>query len=428
MNRFNPYLLLVLATLPTAALMAQPGVDYDELDITIKSMSEKASQIGVEVAKAMQQVDFEALAEDAQRLGALSEKQGREIAAQMEKIDFSAIAKQGQAVVEEAAEVAEKAAKIDWQQFQNQLGVSPYFAFQKEKRIEKSYTVNAGHSLHIDNRYGKVAVHNWNRNEVKVTIRVRTAESSERKAQEALDRVHIDESKAGNRISLTTAISSAASSNWWTMFTDGSDQNRALSIDYEIYMPQKNELAITNRYGSIELDDRDGRTQISVSYGSLMAGRLNARDNSLSIAYSKGNVAYLNEGNVSVRYGDFQLGEAEKLTLALSYTSGSEIGLVNREANVSLKYSGGFELGLGSAIQRADIAAAYSGIKINPAPNATFKFNVAVSYGGFDYNDQYTYINSQSGGNTSKSYTGYWNKASNNSVSVSAKYGRVSID
>lgn len=428
MNKFNPYLLLMLLLLPATALVAQPGIDDDELDAAIKSLSEKASQIGLEVAKAMQQVDFESLVENTQQLALLSEEQGRKIAAQVEKIDFSAIAEQSQSVAKDAAEVAEKAAKIDWQPFQGQMGDFSNFAYQKEKRIEKSYPINAGHSLHIDNRYGKVAVHNWNRNEVKVTIRVRTAENSERKAQEALDRVHIDESKTGNRITLTTEIRSAESNNWWTMFTDGGDQNRALSIDYEIYMPKKNELAITNRYGPIDLDDRDGKTHISVSYGSLTAGRLNARDNSLSIAYSKGNIAYLNEGDVSVRYGGFQLGEAEKLTLALSYTSGSEIGLVNREANVSLKYSGGFELGLGSAIQRANIAASYSGIKINPAPSATFNFNVAVNYGGFDYNDQYTHINSQSGGNTSKSYTGYWNKASNNTVSVSAKYGRVSID
>src|SRR5690606_36268386 len=128
-------------------------------------------------------------------------------------------------------------------------------------------------------------------------------------------------------------------------------------------------------YGAVELDDRDGQAHISVSYGSLAAGRLNARGNTLSIAYSRGDVAYVNEGEVSVRYGGFTLGEAERLTLALSYTSGSEIGLVNREADVSLKYSGGFEMGLGKNIQKANVAAAYSSVDINPAPGAAFNFN-----------------------------------------------------
>ncbi|WP_353182412.1 hypothetical protein [Parapedobacter lycopersici] len=419
MNRFNPYLLFALLLLPAVPLLAQSHNSNKDIDEAIRDISENARRIGMEASDAIRQIDIPALVKDAQQLARVSEVQRQEIRAQIEKIDVPALAEQARSLAAEATD-------MDWQHLWDQPFATA-FAFQKEKRIEKSYPVTGSHSLHIDNRYGKVAVHNWDRNEIKITIRVRTAESSENRAQEALDRVSIDESKTGNRITLKTVIGSAESSNWWSMLTSGGN-NRALNIDYEVYMPRQNALAVSNSYGAVELDDRDGQAHISVSYGSLAAGRLNARGNTLSIAYSRGDVAYVNEGEVSVRYGGFTLGEAERLTLALSYTSGSEIGLVNREADVSLKYSGGFEMGLGKNIQKANVAAAYSSVDINPAPGAAFNFNVAVSYGGFDYNDQHAYINSQSGGNTSKSYTGYWSKSGSNSVSISSRYGSVRLD
>lgn len=420
MNRSDRYVLLAVIMFAATVAAAQPTPRNESLDATLRELSMKANQIGTEVTAAMAALDVDAMVKDAQQMARISKAHTRILMTEIEKIDLRAL-------TEQARSLAEEASRIDWQEFQGQTGI-PNFAFQKEKVIEKSYPITASHALQIDNRYGKVAVHSWNRNEIKVTIRVRTAERSERLAQEALDRVTIDETKTSSRISLKTVIQSAEESgSWWTMLTSGG-HDRALNIDYEIYMPSKNELAVTNRYGAIELADRDGKTAISVSYGSLTAGRLNASSNSVSIAYSNGDIAYINVGDVSAKYGGFTLGEAERLTLALSYTSGSEIGMINREANINLKYSGGFELGLGKSIQKASVSAAYSSVRINPAPDTAFDFNVAVSYGSFDYNDKYAHINNQSGGNTSKNYTGYWNKSGNNVVSISSRYGGVAID
>lgn len=401
MNRFNPYLLLTSLLFLTSSVLAQPIIENDELKTEIKIMGRKVEQIGAHVADAMKQIDIENLTKDVQEIAALSKQETQKLADQIAKMNLSDLKEQGQMTL-------------------------PSLTFQKEKLIEKSYPVTAKHLLDIDNRYGKVTVRNWNRNEISIKVRIRTAESSERRAQGALDRVQIDESKSGSRIVLKTNIQSG-DSNWWAMLTGGKN-DRALQIDYEVYMPSKNQIAITNRYGAVELSDREGETAISVSYGSLKAGRLNALNNTLSIAYSKANITYINTGDVTVRYGEFNLAEADRLTLALSYTSGSEIGVVNREADVSLQYSGGFELGLGQAIQKVNIAAAYSSTTINPRSGAAFNFNVSLSYGGFDYDHQHTHINSQSGGNTAKNYTGYWNKTSNNSVNISSRYGKVSIN
>lgn len=339
----------------------------------------------------------------------------RQIASQLpEDVSQSIASIDFEPLQQEAAQITTQAPSLD----------PSSFSFQKEKVIEKNYPVNGKHKLSIDNRYGKIAVHNWNRNEVKVTVTIRTAENSERRAQDALDRVRVDESTSGNTISLKTDIGSS-DSNWWSSLTNGSN-DRGLRIDYEVYMPKRNELTVANQYGPIELDDRDGKVTLSVSYGSLRAGRLNAADNSLSVAYSKADIDYLQEGDVSVRYGGFTLSESERLTLSISY-SGGDIGRVNQEADIAIRYGSPFKMGLGPDIKKVNVAASYAKVSIEPSADAAFNFNVAISYGGFDYDHRLISLSTKSENPTSKSYTGYWNKSVNNSVNISSRYGAVSL-
>jgi len=314
--------------------------------------------------------------------------------------------------------------RVDLQRLLQRSEIGVPFIYQKEKVTEYAYPINSHQSVNVDNRYGKITVNNWAKNEVKVIVTIRTAENSERRAQEALDRVRINQSKTGQTISFKTAIESS-DSNWWSMLTSGVG-DRTLRVDYDIYLPKKNQLVLANRYGAVELSDRDGTVNVSVSYGSLQAGRLNGPDNSLSVAYSKADVEYLNEGEVTVRYGGFTLSEAENLTLSMS-SSGGKIGKVNQQADISLRYSGGFEMGLGPSIQQANVAASYSNVHIRPSSEAFFNFDVAVSYGGFNYDHNRINIGSKSENHTSASYAGYWNKAADNVVSVSARYGTVSL-
>lgn len=392
MNKFKIYLILSIPLLSyTTTVFAQPA-DPQELRTVVQDIGQLAANLGNGISNALECIDV-----DASNLTPL---------------------------IRESESLAQEITQLDWQRLLEQQDAMAHLIYQKEKVTEYAYPINSRQSVNIDNRYGKITINNWAKNEIKVIITVRTAENSERRAQEALDHVRIDQSRSSNVISFKTAIESG-DSNWWSMLTSGGG-DRTLRVDYDVYLPKKNELALANRYGAIELSDRDGTVNVSVSYGSLQAGRLNGPNNSLSVAYSKADVEYLNEGEVSVRYGGFTLSEAEKLTLAMS-SSGGKIGKINQETNISLRYSGGFEMGLGPSIQKASVAAAYSNIHIRPARDAAFNFDVAVSYGGFDYDRNHINIGSKSESHTSASYSGYWNKAVDNMVSVNARYGAVSL-
>lgn len=296
------------------------------------------------------------------------------------------------------------------------------FDHKKEKTLERSFKVDNSNQLKISNSYGKVRLINWDRPEIKVTIVITAEESSAQRAETALERVRIVESNQNKSIEFETKIEPAPS-NWWSR---GSSKS-SLSIDYEVYLPKSNDITIQNRYGTTEIADRSGATNLSIGYGTLSTGKLLGTSNTISISYSQAKIAALSSANTTVKYSKFELGGADRLKLGLSYSSGTNIGLINKELEASVSYSGGFEVTLGDQFNKGAIKASYSGVQIRTQSKTQFKFDIAARYGNFDYDAGKARISSQNSGNTSKSYSGNWNGGSSGSLSVQSAYGNVSI-
>lgn len=294
--------------------------------------------------------------------------------------------------------------------------------YERHKTIERSIRVSNNHQLKISNSYGKVQLINWDRPEMKVTVRITAEESSAQRAETALERVHIIESNQGQVIGFETKIDPAPS-NWWSR----GSSNSSLSIDYQVYLPKSMAITIQNRYGATEIADRDGAATLSIGYGSLTAGRLMGRANTISISYSQAKITALSTANASVKYSKLDLGTANKLKLSLSYSSGSKIGTVHNELDASVSYSGKFQVGLGNQIKNTAIKASYSGVEIQTAPNAAFDFDVSARYGQFNYDSKKAAIHNQTSGNTSKSLSGSWNNGGSGTLRIQSAYGNVSL-
>ncbi len=393
----------------------------EQSETAAKRMAELSTSIAESVTAALSEIDFSELARESEKLARLSASEAHKAARlaqrEIEAIDWSELQREVAKAQAEIAEMNLAGLSEQW----TSIETAPY---QEEKIIEKVYKAGRKDRLRIDNRYGRIKVNNWNRDEFKVVVRIKVGESSARRAQEALDRVSINDSKSGNEVHFKTAIASAES-GWFSSLTGS--RNQELSVNYEVYMPAGNELSLNNHYGPIETGDRDGKLNVVVRYGSLKTGKLNAPNNTISASYSKVDIASAQEAEIAVNYGGLTLGEIGKATISLSYSGNGQIRTVTESADISLRYSGGMSIGLGPDIKEANIAASYSHVVVSPAKDAIFDFNTAVSYGSFDYGPN-AKIQESAGGNTSKQYTGYWNTASaSNSVNISARYGSVTL-
>ena len=66
---------------------------------------------------------------------------------------------------------------------------------EKRKTFEKTYKVNSSDVLNISNKFGRVHVNTWNKNEIKVKVDMIARAGSESKVNEMLSRMKIEEAK-----------------------------------------------------------------------------------------------------------------------------------------------------------------------------------------------------------------------------------------
>lgn len=304
---------------------------------------------------------------------------------------------------------------------------------RKTKRFVKTYSVDSGDKLQIDNQYGKVSINTWAKNEFKVDVEIKAYASSNDKAEEQLKSVTIVDSKNGDIISFKTNFESGG--KWWNnnMWAGESNNKRGTQINYTVYMPSKNSLAITNKFGSININDFDGPVSIRSSYGSLKAGSLN--NGSCNVSSSNGSAVIENIGGGSIKcsYGSLNLTSANNIDAELRYGS-ARIGSLKGTVKMNVDYVGGLKIGsLNNSLKSLDIDASYSGITIGNTESANFNFDITAKYSGFNY-DRGRVANlvvnpdeNERGFNPTKNYKGRFGKGGGN-VRINSSYTSVKIE
>ena len=288
---------------------------------------------------------------------------------------------------------------------------------ERSKTISKSYPVDKDDKLRINNRYGKVIINTWQKNEIKVDVEMKVRANTENRAQESLDKIHINESKQGSVISFETAFDASIGTN-------RSGEKR--EVNYTVFMPASNALEIKNSYGNTSiLSDFNGAVVIQQSYGNFTAENLVNSLNNIKASYGEVSIGNLKSGSMDISYGNLKLESSGKLNANISY-SPVRIDRVSGDLDLDLRHAGGLKIGkIDPLVKNINIDVSYSSVSLAFDPNANFNFAVAVSYGSFDYdksriNNLSSLINKQN-----KMYSGRYGKETENRVNIQAHYGSV---
>lgn len=306
---------------------------------------------------------------------------------------------------------------------------------EKVKTYSKSYAVDANDKLEISNKYGRVTVNTWNKNEIKVDVQIKGIARDDGTAQKMIDAISIADSKDGNVISFKTNFGGNNNSNSiWSLFNNRNDRHKA-EVNYTIYMPSKNALEIDNRYGATELPDFDGKVEINSAYGSFSAKALTHTGNEINVKYGSASIESLNSAELSVGYGSLELGSVDKLNADVHYSS-VKIGKIKTSGNIDARYAGGVQIDdLDKNFTSFTANASYSSIKVGLNNTTLADFDVTVHYGGFDYSDlpveitRKTPADSERGFHPTQNYKGHIGKGNaSRTISINSKYGGVKFE
>jgi hypothetical protein len=303
------------------------------------------------------------------------------------------------------------------------------------KVFSKSYIIDRDDKLVIDNKFGKVTVSTWNKNEFKVDAQIRADAMETDEAQKLLDGVKIDDSKDGSTVSFATKIESNDGNNSWGMGTNnGKPFVRKVYINYTIYMPSKNALQITNRFGGIELPDFDGKVTVNSTYGNFTAKKLTNTANEITTRGAT-TIESLNGGQLKVQYGSIDVGTAENLSVDAN-VSPVKIGKIKSAGTINVRYGPGVQINdLDKNLKSLCITTYIAPLDVNFNNNQNFDFDVTVHNNSFDYGNHDVTVTSQSPEegarkfSPTKTYKGHLGKGNPDKViTVKSNYAPVKFN
>ena len=179
------------------------------------------------------------------------------------------------------------------------------------KTYEETYSISEGGKVELDNRYGKINIRTWSKNEVNIKVSVLVNTNSESQAESTFDRIKINFSNTPSNVSAKTTIDSKKSfwnflQRWWG--------DADLSIDYEVYMPANVDLDVENKYGDLESASVEGNVVLDVKYGNFTIDHA-AANLTVKLAYGNGVVAKANNTDVDLAYGKLRINDANIVTI-----------------------------------------------------------------------------------------------------------------
>ncbi len=334
--------------------------------------------------------------------------------------------------------------------------VNESYDSEKSKKITRTIKVSSKDKLQLENRYGKVHINTWDKNEVSVNIDIIARASSDERAAEILNTidVEIDEDISDNLISFKTQFNKGNKIKNW-------GNNTGFEINYTVSMPRQNPLDARNMYGDLYLADYTGNASISLSYGNLKLGKLSG-ENDIRLAYGTGSnsIAGIKKGSLDLSYSKLSLGETDALDLKNSYSdiniekagavnlssrygsvdikavnslegssgySGFSIGSLANKIDLDLEYCNSFRIDeISPKFNSIDLDGSYSTLNLNFSDNTAFTFDVNVQYGDLRVDKELVQFKVVEKKNTSSKYQGKFGKASSASqVRISSRYGDI---
>lgn len=332
-------------------------------------------------------------------------------------------------------------------------GYNVSFAEQLQKKIVKSYNVKPDTRIIIGNKFGTVHVNTWDQNRVNVEIEIVVSAKNQKKTQELLDNIDIEISEhiQAGYLKFQTEINS-------------SKGNVSFEVNYEVKMPVKNDLDLSNSFGNVYLQNLDGNADIKVKYGQLLAeditgsskilltfgsgwnriGELN--DARVTVKYSKVNIESANHLILDDQFSDARMGRVGTLELKCKYGdieieevdhikgngafSGLEIGKLNGSISVEGKYGDGITIDeVSKGFTNIDITNEFSGVDLWFEKGVRAQLDLRLSFGSFRTNKGAFTFTKVIKNQNSSAYSGFIiSQNATSSVRIATKYGNVKLN
>jgi hypothetical protein len=236
---------------------------------------------------------------------------------------------------------------------------------EKKKTYSKSYPVSNSDKISLNNQFGEMKLITWEKNEVKVDVEITAKAEDDKRAQDILDKITIEDGKSSGGVYFKTKFAK----DQWDKEKNNDEKgekhkNEGMEINYTVYLPSGNPLNADNQFGAMTVPDYRGEATLTSKFGSLTAGKI-TNSKSVSVEFGKANIAQLNGGKLSIK---FSLGTISKLT---------------GQVDANFEFCDKIKMNIDNDVKDLDIKNSYSTLYLDLNKNFSGNYDIATSFGEF---------------------------------------------
>jgi len=273
-------------------------------------------------------------------------------------------------------------------------------------------------------------------------------EGSSERAHHLLDNINVTVNLSGSTVVAVTNIENM------------NNGNNEFSIDYHISIPADRELAIVQKYGTVNMKDLTGKGNFEIKYGELNGQQLLSPELSLDVAYSKVNIEAVKDLTLVLRYSKIKLNKGNNLKFETRYSginieqcnqleadskydnysidyintliinsmyTGISVDRLNTKLNLINGYGGITVKRIPAGFENITVENKYAGIKLGIASDASYRLDGKVRYSNIEHPDGKLNKTRQ---DNSYEVNGIIGKSENpkSSVTINSSYGNVTLE
>lgn len=196
------------------------------------------------------------------------------------------------------------------------------------KTIKKSFKILPESNVQISNKYGNVHIVPNETDSVRFEIEIKVADKQDEKVTKLLNSIDVQFNNSPYYIIAKTVLDEY-NGGVWSNISDIANTvingSSKVEINWIVYIPEKNEIKIENKYGSIYTTNHTGIFSIDLSNGDFQANNLSG-DTKLKMAFGNAHVNTLLNATLDLTYMEFNLKKATKLDVI---SKSSEVRIIS---------------------------------------------------------------------------------------------------
>lgn len=181
-------------------------------------------------------------------------------------------------------------------------------------RITKTFDVRSSSKVAVSNKYGKITVNIWNRQECKADIEITGFGKTADQARRMAEMVEIKASGNGGNVRIETAYSNSGDGKWLNF--GKRDSRDYVKVNYNLFVPANIAyLLLENNFGDVLARELPMAAMVQVNYGFVDIAEA-GKKMSVRINYTdKCRIGKAKDLDINANYSSIKVGNAEDIEL-----------------------------------------------------------------------------------------------------------------